>query len=199
MIGDARTKEIYAFSKSILNKNEVWLSTIKGLYLFDDNTNNITKVSSKYKTLSIFDDEEIFTVLEETNGILWLATARNGLYSYNLKSAKIKNYKHKLYDNSSISNNIVHNLTLDNKKNLWVATHEGLNFLKRDTDKFVSIPSFLNRKYDEKLIGALKEINDAQIKYLDTIYVSLPDSIAESKYGKQLKSLIEERRNLENN
>lgn len=46
---------------------------------------------------------------------------------------------------------------------------------------------------------ALKEINDAQLKYLDTIYVSLPDSIAKSKYGKELKSLIEERRSLENN
>jgi hypothetical protein len=45
---------------------------------------------------------------------------------------------------------------------------------------------------------AVKEINDAQLKYLDTIYVSLPDSIAISKYGKKLKSLIEKRRKLEN-
>ena len=45
---------------------------------------------------------------------------------------------------------------------------------------------------------ALKEINDAQLKYLDTIYVSLPDSIAISKYGKMLKTLIEERRKGEN-
>ncbi len=45
---------------------------------------------------------------------------------------------------------------------------------------------------------AIKEINDARLKYLDTIYVSLPDSIAGSKYGKKLKLLIEERRKLEN-
>ena len=45
---------------------------------------------------------------------------------------------------------------------------------------------------------ATTEIYNAQLKYLDTIYVSLPDSIATSKYGKQLKTLIEERKELEN-
>lgn len=44
---------------------------------------------------------------------------------------------------------------------------------------------------------ALTELYDAQIKYLDTIYVSLPDSIATSKYGKKLKTLIYERKALE--
>ena len=46
---------------------------------------------------------------------------------------------------------------------------------------------------------ATTELYDAQIKYLDTIYVSLPDSIATSKYGKKLKTLIEERKALELN
>ncbi len=46
---------------------------------------------------------------------------------------------------------------------------------------------------------ALTEAYDARLKYLDTIYVSLPDSIASSKYGKELKSLIEERQSLEKN
>jgi len=44
---------------------------------------------------------------------------------------------------------------------------------------------------------ALSEIYDVQLKYLDTIYISLPDSIASSKYGKKLKQLIEDRRKLE--
>jgi len=44
---------------------------------------------------------------------------------------------------------------------------------------------------------ALSEIYDVQLKYLDTIYVSLPDSIASSKYGKELKRVIEKRRKIE--
>ena len=37
---------------------------------------------------------------------------------------------------------------------------------------------------------ALSEIFDANPKYLDTIYKALPDSIAQSKYGKELKGFI---------
>lgn len=46
---------------------------------------------------------------------------------------------------------------------------------------------------------ALTEIMDARLKYLDTIYRSLPDSIASSKYGKELKILIEEISDSEDN
>lgn len=45
---------------------------------------------------------------------------------------------------------------------------------------------------------ALTEVFDANIKYLDTIYTSLPDSIATSMYGKKLKKLIAERKELKN-
>jgi len=46
---------------------------------------------------------------------------------------------------------------------------------------------------------AITEILDARLKYLDTIYKSLPDSIATSKYGKELKNLIEKRSVSEDN
>jgi len=46
---------------------------------------------------------------------------------------------------------------------------------------------------------ALTEIFDARLKYLDTIYTSLPDSIATSKYGEELRKLIEFRKTQEQN
>ena len=36
---------------------------------------------------------------------------------------------------------------VDKNNNLWVGTHEGLNYLENGAEKFVSIPSFLNRQY----------------------------------------------------
>ncbi|AXT19427.1 DUF4369 domain-containing protein [Flavobacteriaceae bacterium AU392] len=44
---------------------------------------------------------------------------------------------------------------------------------------------------------ALSEIYDANIKYLDTIYNVLPDSISGSKYGKALNKFIKERKEFE--
>lgn len=44
---------------------------------------------------------------------------------------------------------------------------------------------------------ALSEIYDANVKYLDTIYNVLPDSISDSKYGKALNKFIKKRKELE--
>lgn len=41
---------------------------------------------------------------------------------------------------------------------------------------------------------ALSEVFDANIKYLDTIYSSLAPNVKKSKYGKELKSFLKERR-----
>ncbi|MDN3594978.1 DUF4369 domain-containing protein [Zunongwangia endophytica] len=41
---------------------------------------------------------------------------------------------------------------------------------------------------------ALSEVFDANIKYLDTIYSSLEKDVRKSKYGKQLKKFLKERR-----
>ncbi|QNJ98280.1 DUF4369 domain-containing protein [Constantimarinum furrinae] len=42
----------------------------------------------------------------------------------------------------------------------------------------------------------LSEVFDANIKYLDTVYKALTPKIKDSKYGKQLESYIENRKNL---
>lgn len=44
---------------------------------------------------------------------------------------------------------------------------------------------------------ALSEVFDANIKYLDTIYKSLDPKVRKSKYGKQLKDFLKERREQE--
>ncbi len=44
---------------------------------------------------------------------------------------------------------------------------------------------------------ALSEVFDANIKYLDTIYNSLEPKVRKSKYGKQLKDFLKERRDQE--
>jgi hypothetical protein len=44
----------------------------------------------------------------------------------------------------------------------------------------------------------LSEIYDINLKYLDTISESMTPKVAKSKYGKQLKVLLDERKRLEN-
>lgn len=44
---------------------------------------------------------------------------------------------------------------------------------------------------------ALSEVFDANIKYLDTIYTSMTPEVQKSKYGKDLKDFLKERRDME--
>lgn len=50
-----------------------------------------------------------------------------------------------------------------------------------------------NKEYEVAPYVVVKEIKDAQTKYLDTVYNSLTEKVKTSKYGKQLKDLIVER------
>ncbi|MCB9211281.1 MAG: SpoIIE family protein phosphatase [Ignavibacteriales bacterium] len=154
--GEENNKQlIYSFAASKVHKNNVWLSTVKGIYLFNYQSNELMKASLKDRKLAQFDETEIFKVLE-FNNTLWIATVGSGLYSYNINSGEIYNYRHKVYDNTTLFNNIVHNLGTDKNENLWVATHEGLSLLKNKDNKFIPIPSFFNRQYDENLLSSLK-------------------------------------------
>ncbi|WP_035695915.1 DUF4369 domain-containing protein [Christiangramia portivictoriae] len=51
-----------------------------------------------------------------------------------------------------------------------------------------------NKQHEIAPYLALSEVFDANIKYLDTIYNSLEPKIKKSKYGKELKSFLKERR-----
>ena len=51
-----------------------------------------------------------------------------------------------------------------------------------------------NKEYEIAPYLALSEVFDANIKYLDTIYTSLAPKVKKSKYGRELKNFLKERR-----
>jgi len=72
------------------------------------------------------------------------------------------------------------------------------NLIKR---KYLYTVNFALNNADSEVApyAALAEIYDANIKYLDTIYNSLQENIAKSKYGRQLDEHIKKRKEEENN
>ncbi|WP_121667198.1 DUF4369 domain-containing protein [Mesonia aquimarina] len=53
-----------------------------------------------------------------------------------------------------------------------------------------------NKNYEIAPYITIREVFDANVKYLDTVYNSLPKEIRKSKYGKELKDLLKERKKL---
>lgn len=89
--------------------------------------------------------------------------------------------------NASQSNQVMEQAKIDSLENLNNRnTQRGyafaINFALNNKDSYVA-PYI-----------ASQEIPDANIKYLDSIYYSLTPEVMESKYGKDLKSLLENRK-----
>ncbi|RLD29194.1 MAG: hypothetical protein DRI75_04110 [Bacteroidetes bacterium] len=85
----------------------------------------------------------------------------------------------------------------DNDSLIEAANLDTNNLIKR---KYLYTVNFALNNKDSEVAPyvALAEIFDANIKYLDTIYNSLPENIADSKYGRELETYIKKRKQKEN-
>ena len=85
----------------------------------------------------------IMDLLEDKNGILWIATADGGLtrYDYRLSPRhQFIQYKHLPADTSSIPVNMLNALLEDKQGNLWIAT-SGAGVLKFDKQRTIVFQS----------------------------------------------------------
>ncbi len=82
----------------------------------------------------------------------------------------------------------------DNNEELIISTNK--EFDKLLTRKYLYTVNYAVNNKDLEIAPylALSEVFDANIKYLDTIYSSLTPEVKKSKYGKDLKSFLKERR-----
>lgn len=70
---------------------------------------------------------EVWSLLEDKNGNIWIGTRGNGLYVLEMKSKKLYNYVLKKEDTKSISDNSVWNIFEDSYGTIWLGTDNYLD------------------------------------------------------------------------
>ncbi len=124
------------------------IENIKSLY-FDKNTETLwvgtfldglwylKKNEKSLKELQKFDGERtsIYALAKSDSG-LWIGTFGKGLYHYNTISGLMKHYTVIANNAKSISNNQIRAIIVDNDKNVWIGTKNGLNLLNPKTGEF---------------------------------------------------------------
>ena len=114
---------------------------------------------------------------------------------------KYKNYK-KIIDRYSDKN-------LELIEQSFEATKQGNDSLANKLDstqksilakKYLATISFAlsNKDFEISPYLIVSHVNDAKLVYLDSVYNNLSKKIKDSKYGKDLESLIQSRKNLDN-
>lgn len=89
------------------------------------------------------------------NDNLWIAATGEGVYVYNIKTGKIRNYRHKTGHQGSISNNNINNITTDSEGNIWLCTSgSGLDLYQPETDSFINFDRKNNNLPDDCIYQA---------------------------------------------
>ena len=147
---------------------DIWSLTDKSLDLYIYGINKFKRYSTGSKPTFVTQDLE---------GLLWVATESNGLFSINKKTGNKKNYVFKPSDPYSISSSNFDSkqfnpIVIDTSGNVWVGTVSGLNYYRKDKDffqRFMSSESNLNTVSNNRINTLLVQDNE--------IYIGTPSGL----------------------
>ena len=129
----------YVYSLYKNRYGEIFVGTMRGLCQFLPEIN-------KFHRFEELRDVFVYDMLEDSAGTLWIATKEGGIWRYDRKTGKFRNYKHSASDAGSLSDNRVIRVYIDRIGQLWFCT-EGGGISRYDYDS----DSFVNYNYQKKL------------------------------------------------
>lgn len=114
----------------------IWIGTESGLNRFDGNSFK-NFYHSDINPHTIISNELNDVVADKNYDIIWIATERSGLSSYNYKTNTFRTFQHDPNDQNSISSHGIMRLNTESSGNLWISTYEkGVELLNTKTFKF---------------------------------------------------------------
>ena len=119
-----------AFTICKTASKDIWIGTTSGLLKYNRSTDDFMRIP-QLRNMFTYD------ILEDFNGNLWFATFSNGVFCYNVRNRRWKNYQFDKNNPSSLPYNKVIGIYEDNKKRLWFMTlGEGFCRYNPQTDNF---------------------------------------------------------------
>ena len=122
-----------------------------------------TKKSNFLLSFDIYDlsvaNNYVKTLMVDKNGLYWMSSLSNGLFSSDRTSANVQNYGYQKGSDSSLSNNQLASISRHKtqKDRLWVGTINGLNLINLETQQVERIiqPADAKTSFTEKNIEYL--------------------------------------------
>ena len=132
----------------------VVVGTANGFFVINPNTGTTVHHFHTEELKGKGINSYITSMLAANDHKLWIGTDGGGIYTYNLKSKKIKNINME----DGLPSNCVYSLAQGAKGNIFVGTDAGLSFIKPNTEKVVNF-NFVN--------GIDREYNRMAMEILD--------------------------------
>jgi ligand-binding sensor domain-containing protein/signal transduction histidine kinase len=121
----------------------LWAGTTGGLESID----RATGQSRDYEIPGHGVASDVLSIVEDPHGLLWLATSGEGLYSLDSATGRIKSFRHRSGDGSSLSSDDVLRLFIDHAGTLWATTSDGLDRYDTRSQTFMTFRGEGNATY----------------------------------------------------
>ncbi|MFP4210137.1 MAG: two-component regulator propeller domain-containing protein [Alkalispirochaeta sp.] len=138
----ADSSDPYASANDIItviyedSKGRLWIGNNEALQLFDEeNERFLTWGTHVYPGVE-YSGEIIYQVIEDADGYFWIGTYRGGLTRVDLDTGETRVFQSESGDPRSLSDNLVYDLFVDSRDDLWIATNGGLNRFDPETETF---------------------------------------------------------------
>ncbi len=129
IISEAVTKIVPA------KDGNIWIATYwNGVDYYDKKNDKFTHYN--HNTVKNWILDNIWTVTESNDDVIYIGYIHQGFASYNLKTGEFKNYVHNPNDNTSIQDNEILSIYIDDYNNIWVGTRSGLALFDPTSGKF---------------------------------------------------------------
>ena len=114
------------------HRGDVWAATWDGLDRYDAASGRFVS----YSRIPTKHSEHYLSMTEDATGLLWLGSNDSGLQTLDPATGHFSIFRHDEYSPSSLSNNRVNSVFIDQKKRIWVGTQDGLDLFNPGAGTF---------------------------------------------------------------
>ncbi|MDT3401363.1 hybrid sensor histidine kinase/response regulator transcription factor [Mucilaginibacter terrae] len=135
----AYPNELIDYQLSIDNDDDLWVyAPLRSNGVFYVNpAKNIFKQLGKDVGTPILSSNIVFNVIQDDEGLVWVATDHGGVNLVNKNNFKVKVVTNRPDDNRSLSQDCITSLYRDNANIIWLGTFKkGINYYHKDIIKF---------------------------------------------------------------
>lgn len=139
----------------------LWLSTYhRGIEYFNKTEKTFTHFNTS--TLPELASDNIWTVMDDKNGNLYIGHVSNGMSILSLDNLQIKNFVHEPNKPNSIPGNEVRCIFKDKNNNIWVGTDKGLALFNTETGDFIRPDNFKEARLNSTIFD-IRQTNDNKL------------------------------------
>jgi ligand-binding sensor domain-containing protein/signal transduction histidine kinase len=146
--------QVTAFGQD--NEGKYWFGTgSNGIFTFNPEAEKSFSSPFEYYPLNTIESNgvsvsNISSFYQDRSGLIWIGTATNGLYTFNERANKFRNYFYNPSNENSLGGKDALSVLETNNGDIWIGTESGLDKFDHNTKKFIH---FKNNPNDAKSLS----------------------------------------------